>query len=163
MKGFRVMTNADQSLALRAYEDNGVALDTYASAWLAEYFLSRHPARAALDRSVHGGAIAIAMAGVIWFLVAAWVGFAFGEAPLSIAVVWVTVLVYFAGIVGGGAVAARHQGEGPHRSFRDFLGGEVETGGGTISGRAALVQIVMLPLLLSGMMTVLASFWLFIR
>lgn len=100
--------------------------------------------------SVHPGAIAIALGAAAYFVIACWVTFGGGEASLVLAVVTLTLTVMFCLLAGGGALARNVE---PHRqstrSFGEFLNGDVDVETGRITGRAALLQIAAMPVILA--------------
>lgn len=100
--------------------------------------------------SVHPGAIAIALAAAGYFVIACWVTFGGGEASLVLAVVTLTLAVLFCLLAGGGALSRNLE---PHRrstrSFGEFFNGDVDIETGRITGRAALLQIAAMPVILA--------------
>ena len=100
--------------------------------------------------SVHPGAIAIALAAAAYFVIACWVTFAGGEASLVLAVVTLTLALMFGLLAFGGALSRNLE---PHRrstrSFGEFLNGHVDIETGRITGRAALLQIAAMPVILA--------------
>ncbi len=100
--------------------------------------------------SVHPLAVAIPVAAFAWFVLAAWIAFAGGETSLVLAVVTFLGVMYFGGLVGGGAFARSVTPERARtRRFADFLDGDVDIATGRISGRAALWQIAAMPVALA--------------
>lgn len=100
--------------------------------------------------SVHPGAIAIALAATAYFLIACWVTFAGGEASLVLAVVTLALVVMFGLLAFCGALSRNVEPERrPNRSFGDFLSGDVDIETGRITGRAALLQIAAMPIVLA--------------
>jgi hypothetical protein len=100
--------------------------------------------------SIHSGAITIALAAAGYFVFACWVTFAGGETSLVLAVVTLTLGVMFALLACGGALSRTVE---PHRrstrSFGEFLNGDVDIESGRITGRAALLQIAAMPVILA--------------
>ncbi len=102
-----------------------------------------------LETTVHPFAVAIPMATFAWFVLAIWIGFGGGEASLVLAVVTFLGIMYASLIAGGGALARDVRiGRSQHRSFREFLEGDVEIATERITGREALEQIAVLPVTL---------------
>ena len=99
-----------------------------------------------LETTVHPFAVAIPMATLAWFLLAIWIGFGGGETSLVFAVVTFLAIMYVSLIAGGGALARDVRiGRSQHRSFWEFLDGDVEIATGRITGRQALKQIAIIP------------------
>jgi hypothetical protein len=100
--------------------------------------------------SVHPGAITIALAAAAYFVIACWVTFAGGEASLVLAVVTLTLALMLGLLAFGGALSRNLE---PHRrstrSFGEFLNGDVDIETGRITGRAALLQIAAMPVILA--------------
>jgi hypothetical protein len=115
------------------------------------------------DEYVHPAAIGIALAGFGLFLVASWVGWAFGYTSLLVKVIYVLSLMYFVPMIEFGRSSAKFRGEVTHRSFMQFLNGRVRTFTGSISGSAALIQIAVMPIALGCLMCFFAVFWLSVR
>lgn len=106
---------------------------------------ARHPVT-----SVHPVAVAIPVAAFAVFVTSAWIAFAGGETSLVLAVVTFLSVMYFGLIVGGGALArGMAPGRPRQRSFREFRDGDVDIATGRISGRVALWQIALMPIVLS--------------
>jgi hypothetical protein len=100
--------------------------------------------------SVHPGAIAIALAAAAYFVIACWVTFAGGEASLVLAVVTLILAVMFGLLAYGSALSRNVESDRRlTRSFREFLKGDVDIETGRISGRAALLQIAAMPIILA--------------
>jgi hypothetical protein len=100
--------------------------------------------------SVHPGAIAIALAAAGYFVIACWVTFGGGEASLVQAVVTLTLAVMFMLLAGGGALSRHVEPDRkPTRGFGEFFNGDVDIETGRITGRAALLQIAAMPVILA--------------
>lgn len=100
--------------------------------------------------NVHPVAVAIPVAAFAWFVLAAWICFAGGEMSLVLAVVTFLSGMFFGLLVGGGALARSMTPEGGRqRSFREFLDGDVDIATGRITGRVALFQMAVLPVVLA--------------
>jgi hypothetical protein len=110
--------------------------------------------------NVHSGAVAAALAAFAWFITVAWIAFGRGYAALDLVVV-VIVSVVLLGLLAGGAMMSRNMTPDREttRTFGEFLNGNVDIETGWVSGRAALVQIVLMPILLAGGGTVIAGIW----
>jgi hypothetical protein len=115
------------------------------------------------DEYVHPAAIGIALAGFGLFLVASWVGWAFGYTSLLVKVIYVLSLMYFVPMIELGRSSAKFRGEVTQRSFTQFLKGRVQTSTGSISGSAALIQIAVMPITLGCLMCFFAVVWLGVR
>lgn len=115
------------------------------------------------DEFLHPGAIGIALGGFGLFLAASWVGWAFGYAALLIAVIDVLSIMYFGPMIECGQASAEFRGEVTHRSFGQFLAGQVQTFTGRISGSEALAQIAFMPIALGCLMCFFAVLWLSVR
>ena len=73
-----------------------------------------------------------------------------GEASLVLAVVTLTLAMMFALLACGGALSRNAEPERrPTRTFGEFLHGDVDIETGRISGRAALLQIAAMPVILA--------------
>jgi hypothetical protein len=93
---------------------------------------------------------AIAAAGYAGILAAFWLSFAANaEAGLSIAIGIVYAAVYFGVPYVLVRVADRHAPPSRPRSLSDFIHGRFATNSGQISGTAALVQVVLIPVSLA--------------
>ncbi|MBS0233672.1 MAG: hypothetical protein JSR99_09315 [Proteobacteria bacterium] len=116
---------------------------------------------AAFDYSVHPAPILIALGCCAWFLLLSWTCFApfDREAGLAIAVVTAIFAMYLGGMTLGAFNAAGQQSARRQRSFHQFLRGRVDIATGFISGREAMVQIVMLPVSLAFGATAMALIW----
>jgi hypothetical protein len=108
--------------------------------------------------NVHSGAVAAALAEYAWFIAVAWIAFGRGYAALDLVVVVSVVLL---GLLAGGAMMSRNMtpDRKTTRTFGEFVNGNVDIETGRVSGRAALVQIVLMPILLAGGGTVIAGIW----
>jgi hypothetical protein len=115
------------------------------------------------DEYVHPAAIGIALGGFGLFLVASWVGWAFGYTSLLVKVIYFLSLMYFVPMIELGRSSARFRGEVTQRSFMQFLKGRVQTFTGSISGSAALIQIALMPIALGCLMCFFAVLWLSVR
>lgn len=113
------------------------------------------------DYSVHPAPILISLGCCAWFLFLSWSCFAAfdREAGLAIAVVTTIFAMYLGGMALGGFNSAGSRAAGGRRSFRQFLRGRVDIATGLISGREAMVQIVMLPVSLALGATAMALIW----
>ena len=111
--------------------------------------------------NVHSAAIATALAAYGVFMVVAWIVFGRGYAALDLTVVVVISAVLF-GLLVGGAMMSRNMtpDRAATRTFTEFVTGNVDTATGPISGRAALVQIAAMPILLAVGGTLIAAIWL---
>jgi len=116
---------------------------------------------AAFDYSVHPAPILIALGCCAWFLLLSWTCFApfDREAGLAIAVVTAIFVMYLGGMALGAFNAGGRGSAGARRSFQQFLRGRVDIATGFISGREAMVQIVMLPVSLALGATAMALIW----
>jgi hypothetical protein len=93
---------------------------------------------------------AIAAAGYAGILAAFWLSFAANaEAGLSIAIGIVYAAVYFGVPYVLVRTADRHAPPSRPKSLSDFTHGRFDTNSGQISGTAALVQIVLIPVSLA--------------
>jgi hypothetical protein len=100
--------------------------------------------------SIHPGAIAIALVAAAYFVIACWVTFAGGEASLVLAVVSLILAVMFGLLAHGGALSRNVKPDCRlSRSFHEFLNGDVDIETGRITGRAALLQIAAMPIILA--------------
>jgi hypothetical protein len=117
----------------------------------------------ARDSGLHPVAIGIALGGYGLFLLASWIGFAFGYQAFIMLVIDMLSLMYFGLLLGLGQDAARIRATAPTRSFAEFLDGRVATATGCVSGQEALVQVAFMPLLLGCTMGVFAAMWLLIQ
>ncbi len=111
---------------------------------------------------VHPIAIAIPLLAYAWLGVAAWLAFAGGETSLILAVIFVLSVMYF-GLLVGGAVMGRNMTpeRKQDRTVREFLDGEVEIATGRVTGREAMMQIVLMPVALAigGTAIILCAVW----
>jgi hypothetical protein len=99
---------------------------------------------------VHPGAIIVALAAGSYLVAAFWVTFAGGETSLDLAVVTLISVMMFGLIAGGGALARNVELDRKStRSFREFVGGDVDIETGRITGREALLQITAIPIILA--------------
>ncbi len=112
-----------------------------------------------LPGGMHAAAVAIGLSGYGVFLIASWVGWAFGYTALLITVVYGLSLMYFGLLVGLGRSAAAARGDIETRSFRDFMRGRVATLTGAVDGRNALVQVAVMPVVLGLTMVFFAVVW----
>ena len=79
-------------------------------------------------------------------LLSFWVSFArSGPAALVLTVVTVLMLMYFSLVVGGIVLADSTAYGEVQRSFTEFLRGHVDILTGPISGRQAMVQLLLMP------------------
>jgi len=125
--------------------------ETHANAWLKD------------ARAVHPAVIGIAMFAAFWFAFAAWVGFAGDKEARFVIVVVIFISAMFLGLLAGGGWYSRNM-TAKRRSTRalgDFLNGVVEIETGKISGREALVQIAVEPVLLAigGTLMIMCAVW----
>lgn len=113
--------------------------------------------------NVHSGAVAAALAAYGWFIAVAWVAFGRGYAALDLVVV-VLISVVLLGLLAGGAMMSRNMTPDREltRTFSEFVNGKVDTETGQVSGRAALVQIVVMPILLAIGGTMIAAIWIIV-
>jgi hypothetical protein len=100
--------------------------------------------------SVHPGAIVAALAAYWVFIIAAWIAFGRGYAALDLTIVMLITTIML-GLLTGGAFLSRYMtpDREARRTFRDFVSGAVDIETGKITGRDALVQIAMMPILLA--------------
>jgi hypothetical protein len=114
-------------------------------------------------RAVHPVVIGIAMFAALWFAFAAWVGFAGDKEAAFVIVVVIFISAMFLGLLAGGGWYSRNMTAERRatRSFGDFLNGVVEIETGKISGREALVQIAVGPVLLAigGTLMIMCAVW----
>lgn len=117
------------------------------------------------DLSVHPTPILLALACCAWFLVLSWTCFAAFDLETGVAVAIVSTIfaMYLGGITLGGYFSANGRAAGKGRSFRQFLRGRVDIATGLVSGREAMLQIVVLPAGLAVGATAMALIWLTIR
>jgi hypothetical protein len=113
--------------------------------------------------AVHPAVIGIAMFAAFWFAFAAWVGFAGDKEARFVVVVVIFISAMFLGLLAGGGWYSRNM-TAKRRSTRalgDFLNGVVEIETGKISGREALVQIAVGPVLLAigGTLMIMCAVW----
>jgi ACR3 family arsenite efflux pump ArsB len=95
-----------------------------------------------------------------WMLVVAWIGFS-GTATINIAIaISVVTLVMYLGVPLILARTSRYVT--PQTSFGDYLEGELETYGGAISGREAMIQVLTVPACLAVGLTLMAGLWLWL-
>jgi hypothetical protein len=107
--------------------------------------------------NIHPVAVAIPVATAAWFVVVAWCAFGGGETSLVLAVITSFCLVFFGVFVGGAALGRDMTPErAHHRSFREFLDGDVDIATGRITGREALSQIAAMPVSLAIGFTIIA-------
>ena len=100
--------------------------------------------------NVHSGAVAAALTAYAWFIVVAWIAFGRGYAALDLVVV-VLISVVLLGLLTGGAMMSRNMTPDREttRSFAQFVNGSVDIETGRVNGRDALVQIAVMPILLT--------------
>lgn len=115
------------------------------------------------DDYLHPGAVGIALGGLGLFLVASWIGWAFGYTALLLAVIMVLCVMYFGPLIGVGQASAEARGEVTRRGFAQFLTGPVGTFTGHVTGFTALMQIAFMPIALGCLMCFLAALWLGVR
>ena len=117
------------------------------------------------DLSVHPVPILVALACCAWFLILSWACFAAFDLETGLAVVVVSTIsaMYLGGMTLGGYFSANSRTAGKRRSFRQFLRGRVDIATGFVSGREAMLQIVMLPVGLAVGATAMALIWLSIH
>ena len=110
--------------------------------------------------NVHSGAVAAALAAYAWFIAVAWIAFGRGYAALDLVVV-VLVSVVLLGLLAGGAMMSRNMTPDREttRTFGEFVNGNVDIETGRVSGRAALVQIAVMPILLAVGGTIMVGIW----
>jgi hypothetical protein len=95
-----------------------------------------------------------------WMLVVAWIGFS-GTFTINIAIaISAVTLVMYLGVPLVLARTSRYAT--PETSFGDYLEGELETYGGAISGREAMIQILTVPACLAAGLTAMAGLWLWL-
>jgi hypothetical protein len=113
--------------------------------------------------NVHSGAVAAALAAYAWFIMIAWIAFGRGYAALDLVVV-VLISVVLLGLLAGGAMMSRNMTPDREttRTFAQFVNGRVDIETGRVSGRDALVQIVVMPILLAIGGTVIAAVWIIV-
>ena len=113
--------------------------------------------------TVHSGAVAAALAAYAWFIMIAWIAFGRGYAALDLVVV-VLISVVLLGLLAGGAMMSRNMTPDREttRTFAQFVNGRVDIETGRVSGRDALVQIVVMPILLAIGGTVIAAVWIIV-
>jgi hypothetical protein len=110
--------------------------------------------------SIHPRIQKWAAAMAAWVMAAAWIGFS-GAVTINIAIaICAVTLVMYLGVPLALARTARYAS--PKVSFGDYLAGELETFGGTISGREAAIQILTVPVCLAVGLTVMAGVWLWL-
>jgi hypothetical protein len=113
--------------------------------------------------AVHPVVIGIAMFAAFWFAFAALVGFAGDKEAAFLIVVVIFITAMFLGLLAGGGWCSRNMTAERRstRSFRDFWNGVVEIETGKISGREALVQIAVGPVLLAigGTLMIMCAVW----
>ncbi len=105
---------------------------------------------------LHPATVGITAGGYVAMILVLWVGFATPTDHYLPLVIFTLVLAAFIGVPWLMARTAqtfwrRHDGPATPRaqSFRQFLGSKVETGGGTVSGPAALVLMALIPISLT--------------
>lgn len=81
-------------------------------------------------------------------LVVFWLFFGGPETALTLAIITILAVMFFAGLGGGVLVADSAEPGRRARSFSDFLEGRALIATGWISGREAFAQIIALPLTL---------------
>ena len=103
------------------------------------------------------------MFAALWFAFAAWVGFAGDKEAAFVIVVVIFISAMFLGLLAGGGWYSRNMTAERRatRSFGDFLNGVVEIETGKNSGREALVQIAVGPVLLAigGTLMIMCAVW----
>jgi hypothetical protein len=113
--------------------------------------------------AVHPAVIGIAIFAAFWFAFAAWVGFAGDKEARFVIVVVIFISAMFLGLLAGGGWYSRNMTAKRRstRSLGDFLNGVVEIETGKISGREALVQIAVGPVLLAigGTLMIMCAVW----
>ncbi len=102
---------------------------------------------------VHRGAIEIGLAAAVWFVAAMLLLFATNNAFVNYTLVVVAgfAVMFFTLTLSLASRAAgdKRWSNGSRTTFSDFVNGNVDIESGTIAGREALVQIVMLPIVLA--------------
>ena len=108
-----------------------------------------HQVAGVASRGMHPATLGVFTSLYALMLATFWASFAY-DAPtaLILTVVTVLMLMYFSLVIGGimladSAVVGEHQ-----RDFSDFLRGQVDIATGLISGREAVMQILLLPSLM---------------
>ena len=113
--------------------------------------------------AVHPAVIGIAMFAAFWFAFAALVGFAGDKEAAFLIVMVIFITAMFLGLLAGGGWCSRNMTAERRstRSFGNFLNGVVEIETGKISGREALVQIAVGPVLLAigGTLMIMWAVW----
>jgi len=95
-------------------------------------------------RGVHPWAVISVVALYALFILVVWTCFGGPGAGLTLGVVTLLGLMFFA-IVCGGFLTSDHPVRGRARWFNAFLRGQVETWSGMLKGREAYAQMVVLP------------------
>lgn len=116
--------------------------------------------------AVHPAPIKIALGCAAWFVFISWALFASADwdTVLPVAVVTIIFAMYLGGLTWGAAMSPDVTPERKaSRTFQEFLDGDVDIATGLISGREAMVQIIVLPLTLAVGGTAIALIWVFIR
>lgn len=113
------------------------------------------------ETGVHPAVVEIALGAVLWFLVVTWVSFARGRGVDWDILIATLIFAMFFGLF---LLIAARAAKDPrwqlrHTSFREFLRSRVGTATGEMSGRQALVEIVMMPLTLALAATAIGAVW----
>jgi hypothetical protein len=89
------------------------------------------------------------LAGFVWMLLAAWVAFGTArEADFTLGFASLLFFVFFAILVFL-SVTARHHMTAPEKQLSDFLHSDVDTATGPLTGRAAWIEIAVIPVSLA--------------
>lgn len=114
------------------------------------------PAPGVASRGVHSNVL-VALVGFYAMMVGSfWAFFARDPAAAGVLVVVTLFMVMYFSLIVGGILLADSPAPGERqRSFGEFLNGPVEILAGTISGREAAVQILLLPAAMMTLATVI--------
>jgi hypothetical protein len=100
--------------------------------------------------SVHPGGVAISSVATVYLVFVFWLTFAGGQGSLVLAVVTLIFLGLFGLLAGCGYYSRQVEpNRAGTRSFAEFVRGEVDIQTGRTSGRAALLQITAMPIILA--------------
>ena len=108
-----------------------------------------HKVAGVASRGVHPAALGLLASFYALILATFWASFAY-DAPTALVLTVVTFLMfmYFSLVIGGIVLADSAVVGEDQRDFREFLRGQVDIATGLISGREAVMQILLLPALM---------------
>jgi hypothetical protein len=113
------------------------------------------------ESGVHPIVIKIAVAAAVWFVVTAWLAFAWGpEIDYLLVIVTLFFTIFFFVFLLTASFSV-HDARWPVRrtSFRQFLNSDIRIGRGTMNGHEVLIEITLIPVALAFGATLIGLAW----